>query len=78
VAYKKIGILEKTKKIEREGNKYVLEELRYLIRNSHSGWIFYSLINNLMKYMGFKIGCAEHLVPMFLKKKISRYWYRDT
>ena len=77
VAYKKIGILEETKKIEKEGNKYVLEELRYLIKNSHSLWIFYSLINNLIKYMGFKIGCAEQLVPLLLKKKISKYWYRD-
>ena len=77
VAYKKIGVLEQAKNIEREGKAYVSEELRYLIKNGHAPWVLYSFINNLAKYLGFKAGCAEHVVPLALKKKISKYWYRD-
>ena len=76
VAYKKIGILDETKKIENEGVRYILNELRYLIFEGYWLWIPYALLNNLAKYLGFKIGCLERFIPFALKKRISKYWYK--
>lgn len=76
VAYRKIGILEDTKKIENEGREYMLEELNFLMGNGYWLWIPYAIVNNLSKYWGFKIGCLEPFLPLFLKKGISKYWYK--
>ena len=77
VAYRKIGILEQNRKIAKEGKKYIWEELKYLLRNRDFPWVPYSLINNLVKYLGFKAGCAERFIPLPIKKKISQYWYKE-
>jgi len=75
VTYKRSGILRQMKGIEGEGKRYVLEELRFLIHNRYLLWIPYSLIHNFAKYFGFKLGCFERLIPMVLKKRVSKYWY---
>jgi len=77
VAYRKIGILEDTKKIENEGAKYILEELKYFLKNGYWLWIAYAAVNNFAKYLGFKMGCAEGYLPLILKKRISKYWYKN-
>lgn len=77
VAYRKIGILDDTKKIEDEGRKYIIEKMKYLIKNKCWLWVPYAAVNNLAKYAGFKMGCMEHLIPLVFKQKISRYWYKD-
>lgn len=77
VAYKKIGILEDTKRVENEGIRYISEELRYLASGGHWIWIPYALLSSLAKYSGFKTGCAENFLPFFLKNRISRYWFNN-
>lgn len=76
VAYKKIGILDETKTIESEGVSYIFKELHYLISKRNWLWLGYALAVNLAQYLGFKMGCSEKLFPLFLKKKISKYWYK--
>ncbi|MCX5713489.1 MAG: glycosyltransferase family A protein [Candidatus Omnitrophica bacterium] len=77
VAYDKIGILNKTRDIEGEGKGYLLKELKYLAENGYWTWVPYALANNLIKYLGFKMGCAERILPFGLKKRISKYWYKN-
>jgi len=77
IAYRKIGILDKAGDIENEGKRYVLEELKYLTGNDCWIWVPYALANNLAKYLGFQMGCAEHVLPLVLKNRISKYWYKN-
>jgi rhamnosyltransferase len=55
---------------ESEGGRYVVSELKYLMR--HAPWrIPESILRTLLKYTGYRLGCAESRIPMKLKKKIS-------
>lgn len=75
IAYRRIGILDKIKGIEDEGGKYAIEELKYLGRHGYWLWIPVAFINNLAKYIGFKLGEMEGFLPLPVKKAISKYWF---
>jgi rhamnosyltransferase len=75
IAYRRIGILGKIKGIEGEGGKYAIEELKYLARHGYWLWIPVAFINNLVKYIGFKLGEMEGFLPLPVKKAISKYWF---
>jgi rhamnosyltransferase len=65
-------IMEKFGKAEGEGFRFFVSELKYL-------WpkYFYlipsSLLRTVIKYLGFKLGKVEKLLPVLLKKRLSMY-----
>ena len=59
-----------------EGKKFILSELFFLLRNNPL-WIPIACINNLMKFLGYKIGQKYKNLPLSIIKKFSmhtRYW----
>ena len=55
---------------ENQGTKFVVSELRYLLR--HAFWrIPEALLRTMFKFAGFKFGKFERLIPVFLKKYMS-------
>jgi rhamnosyltransferase len=77
IAYRMIGVHENAKKIESEGKRYILEELKYLWKTRQSSWALYAVICDAFKYLGFKAGCFERFLPGCLTKRLSSYWYRQ-
>ncbi len=77
IAYNRIGISRDMRGLFGEGVRYVLKELQFLWQNKHFILIPYSLIYNSAKYTGLRLGTLEKIIPMPLKRRISRYWYRD-
>ncbi|HFZ1377040.1 TPA: glycosyltransferase family 2 protein [Klebsiella pneumoniae] len=59
-----------------EGKRFILSELKYLLRSAPL-WIPLALINNFMKILGYKIGQNYKKLPLSIVKKLSmhkRYW----
>lgn len=59
-----------------EGKKFILSEIFFLLRNNPL-WIPVACINNLMKFLGYKIGQKYKNIPLSIIKKFSmhtRYW----
>lgn len=70
-------ILEDFGKPEGEGLKYVLSEWRFLISNHKSFLIPYSILRNVAKYIGYKLGKIHLLFPITIIKYMSmhkRWW----
>lgn len=69
-------ILEMTGNAEREGQRFVVSELRYLAR--HAPWaIPGAFIRNALKYLGYRLGRHERSLPLRLKRRLSMnrgYW----
>lgn len=59
-------------KPEGEGKKFVLSELRYLLK--HSPWLIPSaIVRTGTKLVGYKLGQREVQIPLWLKRKLSMY-----
>jgi rhamnosyltransferase len=63
-------------KPEKEGEKFVISELRYLYR--HSPWLIpSSFLRTGLKLLGYKLGLRERDIPLWLKLQFSLnkgYW----
>ncbi|MDP3535311.1 MAG: glycosyltransferase [Halomonas sp.] len=61
---------------ESEGKRYVLSELRYLLR--HAPWRLPEAgMRTLLKYAGYRLGKLESRLPLGVKRQLSmhsRYW----
>lgn len=68
--------IESLGKPEGEGKKFVLSELHYLTKNAL--WLIPSaIVRTLLKFIGYKFGQNEKLIPDWLKLKLSMnkgYW----
>lgn len=65
---------------EREGMRYFKKEIRFLASNGHKIWIPFALADTAVRFLGYRIGLLEGLVPLFLKKRISfnkLFWERE-
>jgi rhamnosyltransferase len=65
---------------EREGIKYLKEEIRFLSGNSRRKWISYALADTTVRFFGYRIGLLEGWMPSSLKKRISfnrSFWDHD-
>jgi rhamnosyltransferase len=63
---------------EGEGKEFVLSEFRYLLSNA-SHLIPSAMLRTVMKYVGYRLGAAEALLPLWLKYFLSMhkgYWAR--
>lgn len=75
IAYNKIGVSNQLHNFLEEGAKYVYNEVKFLWKNKYFILIPYALAYNFAKYLGLKLGSLEKILPLGLKKKISKYWY---
>jgi len=55
-----------------EGLRFVVEELSYLSHGYKRLW-FFSLIRNYGKYVSYRLGKSEHLLPLRIKKSLSMH-----
>lgn len=69
-------LLTRLGKPEGEGMRFVRSEIRYLIH--HSPWLIpYSLARTVFKYMAYRLGRVESVLPVWLKRSMSmhkRFW----
>jgi len=60
---------------EGEGYKYLMEEIKFLLKENNACWIPYVFVETAAKYAGFRLGLAEEKLPTAFKKKISMHKY---
>ncbi len=69
-------VRSKLGKAEQEGIRFALSELQYLIRRAP--WLIPSaVLRTGLKYLGYRIGLMEHILPVGLKERLSmnrQYW----
>ena len=71
-------IMEAFGRAEGEGKGFVLSEVRYLLTNA-SYLLPSAMLRTVMKYVGYRLGEAEALLPLWLKYFLSMhkgYWAR--
>ena len=70
-------ILTEFGKMEGEGIEYLVSEIRFLIENKMSRFIFLSLLTLGVKYFGFILGRHSKIIPNLIRRKLSSfpsYW----
>jgi rhamnosyltransferase len=58
-------------KSEREGVRYLKEEIRFLSANGQKNLIPYALADTTVRFLGYRMGLLEENLPFSLKKKVS-------
>lgn len=71
--YEQRAVLKEFSRAESEGFKYVFQECNYLRSNGYLKLIPQQLIRTIAKYIGYKIGKAEILLPVSLKRRLSMH-----
>jgi rhamnosyltransferase len=71
VFFKKNPWLKDLASPEKEGVKYLKEEIRFLFCNGHKWWIPYALVDNIVRYLGYRASVLEKALPVCLKKRMS-------
>jgi len=57
---------------EGEGKRFILSELRYLLR--HNPLLIPSaFLRNILKFIGYRLGKMERWIPLWLKKRLSMH-----
>lgn len=63
-----------------EGKRFVISELKYLLRKAP--WLIPSaLLRTVLKLLGYRLGKLEARLPLWLKKRLSmhlRFWERES
>lgn len=62
---------------DKEGVKFLKEEIRYLFKNREYRWIPYVIGEAISKYSGYKLGLSYTMIPNPLRKRLSmhsNYW----
>lgn len=70
-------ILDEFSQAEGEGAKFVINQFRSLVADRKLYLIPSFIIRNFLKYLGYKLGMNEKLLPLFIKRKLSmnkQYW----
>jgi rhamnosyltransferase len=66
---------------EKEGIRYLKEEIRFLSANGQKGWIPYALADTASRFLGYRTGLLEESLPLAIKKKLSfnkNFWEYGT
>lgn len=58
-------------KAEGEGIKCLKEMVRFLFANRRWTWVPYGLADAANRYLGYRVGLLEGVLPLWIKKKIS-------
>ena len=56
---------------EREGMRYLKEEIRFLTANGQKNWIPYALADTTIRFLGYRAGLLEKRLPSKIKKLTS-------
>ncbi|MFH1824987.1 MAG: glycosyltransferase [Candidatus Firestonebacteria bacterium] len=70
-------LMETFGKAEGEGKKFVMSEFNYLIKNGYWYLIPISIYRNALKYIAYRLGKVEKIIPLKIKAKLSmqkEYW----
>jgi rhamnosyltransferase len=72
-------VLEKFGQAEGEGRRYLVSELRYLLKQRKYGLLPEFLVRNCTKYAGYRLGRTYERIPRSLVKKISMHgdWWNS-
>lgn len=65
-------ILKEFGKSQKEGNRYITSELKFLWTNNHFLYFPEFIVRNALKFMGYKLGYHYKLLPRLLAIMISR------
>lgn len=71
-------IIDNFKSATGEGKRFVISELRHLIRTKKWHWIPRALLSTLTKFTAYKLGWHEKFIPRFIKKHLGinkSYWH---
>jgi rhamnosyltransferase len=66
---------------EKEGIRYLKEEIRFLSANGYRDWIPYALADTTVRFFGYRVGLLEKGLPLYLKKWTSNnrgFWEKST
>lgn len=58
-------------KSEREGVRYLKEEIRFLSANGQKSWIPLAIADITGRFLGYRTGLLEESLPLVIKKKLS-------
>ena len=63
----------------KQGKKYVISELKFLLRNHYYHLVPEFVIRNFFKYLGYKLGYNYRLLPLKLIKRLSFHtdWWQN-
>lgn len=71
VSFKKNSWFLEYAKSGREGVRFLMEEIKYLLQHDAHRWAFYAAIEAVFKYSGYKIGLNYDKIPFFNKKRFN-------
>ncbi|WP_461150137.1 glycosyltransferase family 2 protein [Spirosoma pulveris] len=70
-------VLKYFKQTESEGFKYFITEFNYLKDNNYLHLVIPQVVRTLSKYIGYKLGTMDSIIPLDMKRKLSMhksYW----
>ncbi len=65
---------------EREGIRFLKEEIQFLSANGQKEWIPYALVDTAIRFLGYRVGLLKEKLPLSVKRKVSynkRFWSSD-
>lgn len=65
------------KALRRQGAAYATGELRWMVRSGNARWIPYTCVYEGLKFVGIQLGYRHERLPLWLKKRWTRYpqWF---
>ena len=73
-------LLNKFGRPENEGLRFIYSEIKYLFKNNDVIYFPYAILKNIFKYVGYKMGMLEGLLPRFLLKRFTlnkAFWIKN-
>jgi rhamnosyltransferase len=65
---------------EREGIRFLKEEIIFLSANGQKDWIPYALVDTAIRFLGYRVGLLKEKLPLSVKRKVSYnkgFWSSD-
>lgn len=64
-------IIKEFKAADSEGFKFIISEMRFLLKNKKYTWIAKAWLSTFIKFVAYKIGLYEPYIPVMLKKSLG-------
>ncbi len=71
VFFKSNGWIKNLGNPEKEGIKFLKEEIRFLLSNGMARCIPYGLVDAAVRFLGYRTGLLEGRLPLIIKRKLS-------
>jgi rhamnosyltransferase len=72
ISFKKNPLFLRYAKADKEGGKFLKNEIEYFVRNKAYYWIIYALIESIFKYSGYILGINYDKIPCYFTKKYRK------